>query len=120
MKHSARLWLAFLLSPLAACGIVFAVFYLTGLDEWLGLRAMWRLVLLVTETGGILLGVPAYIIVRRRIQIRLVHCLLAGAIIGILGGVFGVGVGALAGLFFWIIGIWQNDLGAPALKPPTV
>jgi hypothetical protein len=81
---------------------------------------MWRLVLLVTETGGILLGVPAYIIVRRRIQIRLVHCLLAGAIIGILGGVFGVGVGALAGLFFWIIGIWQNDLGAPALKPPTV
>jgi hypothetical protein len=107
-----RIWLAFALAPTAACVVTSAVLppLLQGRLTWLGVSSSIALTLSVAAAATILLAIPTYLVLRRRSRIRLIHCILSGLVIGVLGGgAIGGAVGLLAGVLFWLIGIWRNE-----------
>jgi hypothetical protein len=112
MQKPWRIWLAFALAPPAAwvvASVVFAAF-VEGHLTWMAVGWNMKVMLIVAGAATVVLAIPTYLVLRRRSRIRLYHCILAGLIIGLLGGAtVGGAVGLLAGFLFWLIGIWRND-----------
>jgi hypothetical protein len=107
-----RIWLAFALAPTAACAIASVVLapFIQGRLTWIAVGWNMGLMLLVAAAATVLVAIPTYLVLRRRRRIRLVHCISAGLVIGLLGGAaLGGAVGLLAGILFWLIGIWRNE-----------
>ena len=112
MQKPWRIWLAFALAPTAACAFASVVFatFVEGHLTWMAVGWNMKLMLLVAAAATLVLAIPTYLVLRRRRRIRLYHCILAGLVIGLLGGgAVGGAVGLLAGILFWLIGIWRND-----------
>jgi hypothetical protein len=107
-----RIWLAFALAPPLACVVTSAVLVSLGQKRltWIPFSSSMTLMVSVAMAATILLAIPTYLFLRRRRRIHLIHCILSGLVIGLLGGgAVGAIVGLLASVLFWLIGIWRNE-----------
>jgi LytS/YehU family sensor histidine kinase len=107
-----RIWLAFALAPPVACAVTSAVLPIFAQRRltWNSFSSSMTLTLAVAAAATILLAIPTYLVLRRRRRVGAIHCILSGLVIGLLGGgAIGGAVGLLAGVFFWLIGIWRNE-----------
>jgi hypothetical protein len=115
MAKPWRLWLAFPLAPLLGCAVCSVALsaVLNGHVTWLNLVPTVELSYVVALAASLVFAVPSYLFLRRRGPVQLWHCVCAGAVIGLVGGLGGAIFGLTSGFFFWLIGLWRNNSATP-------
>ena len=115
-----RLVAGFLLAPVIP-SILVVVLMDTFTSQWINFWGEVAFVLMIAESASVLLGVPAFLLLRRWWgKIGLIECVVSGGTIGLVVGVLGLIVGTLSGALFWAIAI-RGDTGPnPALNTDAV
>ena len=108
MMHG-RIYVAFVAAPLVGCAV--AALGIAGLEGsgTSGLWANFYFLSLVAVPVCLILAFPTFLIWRRRRQVGLPQCLIAGVIFGALGGLLGLLIGLLSASTFWLIAIRQRE-----------
>jgi hypothetical protein len=72
---------------------------------WRGVLSDFTMILIFAETICILIGVPAFFLVRRFAEVGILECVLCGLAIGLILGPLGAVTGALSGFSFWALAL---------------
>lgn len=102
-----RIAFGFIVAPVAPCFML--AFALQAISEpgltLRGVLGTFYFALLFAEPFGIVLGVPAFLVVRRFRSVGLLECVVCGALVGLPVGLLGLTTGALSGLSFWALAL---------------
>lgn len=117
MAKPWRVWLAFPLAPLLGCAVCSAAFSAILNDHmtWSNFTGTLEASYAFALAASLVLAIPSYLFLRRRGPVHFWHCVCAGVVIGLVGGVGGAVFGLTSSLFFWLIGLWRNN-GADRAK----
>jgi hypothetical protein len=108
MRRPWRIWVAFPTAPLLGAAVSAATFTAAFSPNWSNFSRVFLLMCAIAEGATLVLAVPSYLLLRRLGQVRIWHCLAAGAGIGLIGGGMGIANGLMTSFFFWVIAIWRN------------